>query len=102
MQHRLSILGMKTPVRTGIYWPLVIYYHRVCAPTKADLRAYEQARDPLVKAVRDRYHASVWTRRAAFDFCAKREGMKGWNSVTSFGQYNQVLDGCFPHNTHKK
>lgn len=73
MQHRLSILGIKTPVRTGIYWPLVMYYHRVCAPTKEDLRIYEEAHYPMVKAVRDRYHAPVWNLRQAYQFCTKHK-----------------------------
>ena len=76
MQHRLAILGIKTPVRTGIYWPLVMYYHRVCAPTKADLRIYEQAQIPMVKAVRHHFHVPVWNIHQAIDFCAKQEGLK--------------------------
>ena len=101
MQHRLSILGMKTQVRTGIQWPLVMYFHETCAPTKADLRRYQHAKNPFVKAVRTVFHAPVWNRREAFDFCAKREGLKGWDSVKTFGEYTQIIFNCFPHH-HKK
>lgn len=94
MQHRLAILGIKTPVRTGIYWPLVMYYHRVCAPTKADLRVYEQANYPVVKAVRDHFHAPVWNLHQAYRFCAKREGVKATSPVLP-QQIGHVLKGCF-------
>ena len=73
MQNRLSVLGIKTQVRTGISWPLVLDYREICAPTKADLRMYQQAREPLVKAVRDRFHAPVWNLQQAYQFCVKHE-----------------------------
>ena len=73
MQNRLSVLGIKTQVRTGISWPLVLYYHETCAPTKKDLHLYQQAREPLVKAVRDRFHAPVWNIKEAYLFCVKHE-----------------------------
>ena len=94
MQHRLAILGIKTPVRTGIYWPLVMYYHRVCAPTKADLRVYEQANYPVVKAIRHRYHAPVWNLHQAYQFCAKQEGVKATSPALP-RQIGHVLKGCF-------
>ena len=76
MQHRLAILGIKTPVRTGIQWPLVMYYHRVCAPTEADLHIYEQAHYPSVESIRHHFHVPVWNVHQAIDFCAKWEGLK--------------------------
>ncbi|WP_163098553.1 hypothetical protein GL267_003050 [Acidithiobacillus ferrianus] len=85
MQHRLSILGIKTPVRTGVDWPLVMYYHRVCAPTKADLHLYEQAQQPIVKAVRDRFHAPVWNLDQAYKFCTKLEKRKGVKTTGIIG-----------------
>lgn len=94
MQHRLAILGIKTPVRTGIYWPLVMYYHRVCAPTKADLHIYEQAHIPIVRAVRRHFHVRVWNVHQAYLFCAKREGVKT-TSPAIFGQIEHVFNGCF-------
>ncbi len=98
MQHRLAILGIKTPVRTGIYWPLVMYYHRVCAPTKADLRIYEEAHVPMVKAVRDHFHVPVWNIPQAINFCAKWEGVKHWDTKTAtFGQLDKVEARCFSH-----
>ena len=97
MQRQLFILGIKTPIRTGIDWPLVLNFKETCAPTKADLHLYKEANRPFVVAVRNLYHAPVWNTREAFDFCAKQEGVKGWSSVTSFGQYTQVFFGCFPH-----
>jgi hypothetical protein len=97
MQHRLSILGIKTKIRTGVAWPLVMYYHRVCAPTKADLRIYEQAHYPMVEMVRQRFHAQVWTIHQAVNFCAKREGMKHWDGGknTTFGQLDSIENRCF-------
>jgi hypothetical protein len=102
MQHHFNVLGMKTPVRTGIDWPLVLNFKETCAATKADLRAYKEATRPFVVAVRNLYHVPVWNTRAAFDFCAKREGVKGWNGVTYYGQYAKTIYGCFPHHTTKK
>ncbi|MHB8224160.1 hypothetical protein [Acidithiobacillus sp.] len=99
MQKRLSVIGIKTPIRTGIEWPLVLNLKETCAPTKADLHLYKEANRPFVLAVRNRYHVPVWNTREAFDFCAKREGVKGWSGVTSFGQYGRTIYGCF---THKK
>lgn len=97
MMHRLKVLGHKTPIRTGIDWPLVLNFKETCAATKADLRAYKEATRPFVVAVRNRYHVPVWTTREAFDYCAKREGVKGWSGVTWFGQYTRTIYGCFPH-----
>ncbi len=97
MQHRLSILGIKTQIRTGIQWPLVMYYHRVCAPSKADLRIFEQAHYHFVQAVRDRFHAQVWTIHQAMNFCAKREGVKHWDGGknVTFGQLVHIQNHCF-------
>lgn len=93
MQHRLAILGIKTPVRTGIYWPLVMYYHRVCAPTKADLRIYEQAHVPIVQAVRRHFYVPVWNIHQAYQFCTKREGVKAVSPAMQW-QMEQVFNGC--------
>ena len=97
MQHRLSILGIKTKIRTGVAWPLVMYYHRVCAPTKADLRIYEQAHFPMVVMVRHRFHAPVWTLHQAVNYCAKREGVKGWDAGknATFGQISDIETRCW-------
>ncbi len=100
MQKRLSVAGIKTPIRTGIDWPLVLNFKETCAPTKADLHLYKEANRPFVVAVRNLYHVPVWTTREAFDYCAKREGVKGvkgWSGVTSFGQYGRTIYHCFPH-----
>lgn len=96
MQRRLAILGVKTKIRTGIQWPLVMYYRRVCAPSKADLHIYEQAYYPLVKIVRDRFHAPVWTIHQAVNYCAKREGVKNWNGkIPTFGILSNIESNCF-------
>lgn len=98
MQHRLSILGIKTKIRTGIQWPLVMYYHRVCAPTKADLRIYEQAHYPIVQAVRRHFYVPVWNLHQAYQFCSKREGVKAVSPAMPW-QMEQVFTNCF---TQKK
>ena len=94
MQHRLAILGIKTKIRTGIQWPLVMYYHRVCAPTKADLHIYEQAHYPIVQAVRRHFHVPVWNVHQAYQFCSKQEGVKAVSPVMPW-QMEQVFNGCF-------
>ena len=73
MQNRLSILGIKTQVRTGISWPLVLDYRETCAPTKADLHLYQQAQEPMVKMVRDRFNVPVWNIKQTYLFCVKHE-----------------------------
>lgn len=85
MQHRLSILGIKTQVRTGINWPLVMDYRETCEPTKADLHRYNQAEQPLVKAVRDRYHVPVWNLKQTYSFCVKLEKRKGAKTTGIIG-----------------
>ncbi|MBU2718922.1 hypothetical protein HF563_05940 [Acidithiobacillus ferridurans] len=97
MQKRLSILGIKTPVRTGIWWPLVLDYKETCEPTKADLHLYEQAHYPMVEMVRHRFHAPVWTIHQAMNFCAKREGVKNWDGgkTATFGQISHIENHCF-------
>ena len=97
MQKRLSILGIQTPVRTGIWWPLVLDYKETCEPKKADLRIYEQAHYPMVVMVRDRFHAPVWTIHQAVDYCAKREGVKHWDGGknTTFGQISNIETSCW-------
>lgn len=100
MMHRLKVLGHKTPIRTGIDWPWVMDFRETCEPTKADWRIYKQANNPFVKAVRTHYHAPVWTRAEAFNFCAKKAGVKGVTGLSSaktFAQYSQVIYSCFPH-----
>lgn len=96
MQHRLAILGIKTPVRTGIQWPIVMFYHRVCAPTKADLHIYEQAHYPIVEAVRRHFHMPIWNLHQAYLFCSKQEGVKAVSPVMPW-QMEQVFNGCFAH-----
>ena len=85
MQHRLSILGIETKIRTGIDWPLVMDYRETCEPTKADLHRYNQAEQPLVKAVRDRYHVPVWNLKQTYQFCAKLEKRKGAKTTGIIG-----------------
>ena len=93
MQHRLAILGIKTKIRTGIQWPLVMYYHRVCAPTKADLHIYEEAHYPIVQAIRHHHHAPVWNLHQAYRYCTKREGVKAASPAMPW-QMEQVFNGC--------
>ena len=73
MQKRLSVLGIKTQVRTGISWPLVLNFKETCAPTKKDLHLYQQAQEPMVKMVRDRFNVPVWNIKEAYLFCVKHE-----------------------------
>ena len=97
MQKHLSILGIRTQVRTGIDWPLVLDFKETCEPTKADLRIYEQAHYPMVVMVRHRFHAQVWTIHQAVDYCAKREGVKHWDGGknTTFGQISNIETSCW-------
>lgn len=85
MQHRLTILGIKTQVRTGINWPLVLDYKETCEPTKADLHLYNQAQQPIVKAVRDRYSVPVWNLKQTYSFCVKLEKRKGVKTTGIIG-----------------
>lgn len=97
MQKHLSILGIRTQVRTGIDWPLVLDFKETCEPTKADLRIYEQAHYPMVVMVRHRFHAQVWNIHQAMDYCAKREDVKGWDGGknATFGQLSYIENHCF-------
>ena len=97
MQKHLSILGIRTQVRTGIDWPLVLDFKETCEPTKADLRIYEQAHYPMVEMVRQRFLAQVWTIHQAVNYCAKREGVKNWDGGknATFGQISNIETNCW-------
>ncbi len=76
VMKRYRILGKRTALTAGVQWPISLQFQMTCAANAKDLHLYNESQYSFVKGVRRKYHVPVYTEKAAFDYCAKKEGIK--------------------------